>query len=108
MDALGIGGLRERFLLSVSAGEQRLVFLARALVKNPALLILDEPCQGLDSENRAQLINLLDRLCLDTPVNLIYITHHFDEMPEVITHVLKLERGRVKEISPRKRAPGRR
>jgi molybdate transport system ATP-binding protein len=87
---------------TVSAGEQRLVLLARALVKNPALLILDEPCQGLDFSHRTRIIALLDRLCLQTSVNLIYVTHHFDEMPQAITHVLKLDRGQIQACGPRK------
>jgi molybdate transport system ATP-binding protein len=95
LDSFGISHLREHALGTVSAGEQRLVFLARALVKNPILLILDEPCLGLDVHHRTRINNLLDQLCRQTPVNLIYVTHHFDEMPRSITHVLKLEKGRV-------------
>ncbi len=101
LSSLGISDLADRPLGTVSAGEQRLVFLARALVKNPALLILDEPCQGLDFSHRTRIIGLLDRLCLQTPVNLIYVTHHFDEMPKAITHVLKLAQGRIQESGQR-------
>ena len=71
------------------------MLLARALVKNPIMLILDEPCQGLDFSNRTRINALLDQLCYGTPVNLIYVTHHFDEMPKTITHILKLEHGRM-------------
>jgi molybdate transport system ATP-binding protein len=102
LSSLGIPDLADRPLGTVSAGEQRLVFLARALVKNPPLLILDEPCQGLDLSNRTRIIDLLDQLCLQTPVNLIFVTHHFDEMPQAITHVLKLEQGRIQGSGQRR------
>ena len=95
LDSFGILHLRDHSLGAVSAGEQRLVFLARTLVKNPALLILDEPSLGLDFSHRVHINNLLDQLCQQAPVNLIYVTHHFEEMPRSITHVLKLEKGRV-------------
>jgi molybdate transport system ATP-binding protein len=95
MHSLGINDLAERPLWTVSVGEQRLVLLARALVKNPILLILDEPCQGLDGNHRTQIIEILDALCHQTRVNLIYVTHHFDEMPDAISHVLRLDQGRL-------------
>ncbi|MBM3242552.1 ATP-binding cassette domain-containing protein [Candidatus Poribacteria bacterium] len=98
MMKLGIWEFAGRRFGEVSRGEQRLVLLARAVVKNPILLILDEPCQGLDGSHRAAIIELIDDLCSRTPVSLIYITHHFDEMPKAITHVMKLREGRIEEI----------
>jgi molybdate transport system ATP-binding protein len=96
MQALGIEGLAERSFQEISIGEQRLVLLARALVKQPRLLILDEPCQGLDGSNRSQILQLLDSLCRQTPVSLLFVTHHLDELPRAITHVLFLENGRMR------------
>lgn len=81
----------------ISIGQQRLVLLGRALVKSPPLLIFDEPCQGLDISYRQQIINLIDRLCQETPVSLIYVTHYSQEIPRVIDHWLILEEGRIKE-----------
>ncbi|HIE28572.1 TPA: ATP-binding cassette domain-containing protein [Candidatus Poribacteria bacterium] len=104
MRTLGILEFAERRFGEISRGEQRMVLLARALVKNPVLLLLDEPCQGLDGSHRAAIINLIDGLCSRTPVSLIYITHHFDEMPEAITHVMKLREGRIEEICFRRAA----
>jgi molybdate transport system ATP-binding protein len=95
MQALGIEALAERSFQEVSIGEQRLVLLARALVKQPRLLILDEPCQGLDGANRSRIIQLLDSLCQQTPVSLLYVTHHLDELPRAIKHVMHLENGRM-------------
>lgn len=96
MQALGIEALAGQSFQAISIGEQRLVLLARALVKQPWLLILDEPCQGLDVSHRTRIINILDSLCQQTPVSLLYVTHHTDELPQVITHVLELEQGRIR------------
>jgi molybdate transport system ATP-binding protein len=96
MQALEIEALAERSFREVSIGEQRLVLLARALVKQPRLLILDEPCQSLDGLNRSRIIQLLDSLCQQTPVSLLYVTHHLDELPRSITHVMHLENGRMR------------
>ena len=96
MRAVGIEALADRSFQTVSIGEQRLVLLARALVKQPTLLILDEPCQGLDAGHRSRIINLLDALCRQTPVSLLYVTHHADELPQAITHVLELDQGRIR------------
>ena len=101
MDRLGIEELMDRPLRSASAGEQRLVLIARALVKDPPLLILDEPCQGLDQANRNTIIDLLDRFCKKKTIHLIYVTHHQEEMPRAISHVLRLEKGRVSGCGPR-------
>jgi molybdate transport system ATP-binding protein len=96
MQALDIQALAGQSFQAISIGEQRLVLLARALVKQPWLLILDEPCQGLDVLHRTRIINILDALCQQTPVSLLYVTHHSDELPRAITHVLELEQGRVR------------
>jgi molybdate transport system ATP-binding protein len=62
------------------------------------LLILDEPCQGLDGYHRARIIHVLDAICEQTPVSLLYVTHHLDELPHAITHVLQLEKGKMHEV----------
>jgi molybdate transport system ATP-binding protein len=74
----------------VSAGQQRLVLLARALVKNPPLLILDEPCQGLDQTQSDLFRGIVQTLCANSSRTLIYVTHYTDEMPACITHTLRL------------------
>ncbi len=74
----------------LSYGERRRVLLARCLVKNPDLLILDEPCQGLDPDMRARLLSLIERIGRRRSFSLLYVTHHEDEIPACIDHVLRL------------------
>ena len=79
-----------RPLFSLSAGLQRMVLLARALVKRPRLLILDEPCQGLDAAHRDSLVRAVDALIRAGAVTVIYVTHRPDEIPRSITRFLRL------------------
>jgi molybdate transport system ATP-binding protein len=83
---------------TMSAGEQRLTLLGRALVKRPELLVLDEPCQGLDKAHRGYINNILDGLCEDKSLTIIYVTHHLEELPHCITHVMRLKDGQVMEL----------
>ena len=80
---------------ALSEGEQRLLLIARALVKEPELLVFDEPCQGLDAANRDKVLRLVETLGDHTASNMIYVSHHHDALPRTITHVLRLEAGRV-------------
>jgi molybdate transport system ATP-binding protein len=87
-------------LSRLSAGEQRLALLARALIKNPALLILDEPCQGLDKAHTQLFRNLVDTICAHAPTTLVYVSHYAEEIPSCVTKFLRLEKG-VGTISTR-------
>ena len=80
----------------LSFGQQRMVLIVRAMVKTPRLLILDEPCNGLDGANRAQLLNMLDIIGRSGVTNLLYVSHRSDEMPACITHRLIIEAGRIR------------
>ena len=84
--------LAGRPLFSLSAALQRMVLLARALVKRPRLLILDEPCQGLDSAHREFFVSAVDALIRAGAVTVIYVTHRNDEIPPSITRFLRLPR----------------
>ena len=78
----------------MSSGEQRLVLLARAFVKCPDLLILDEPLHGLDLCNRNRVKAIVDRYMYDNPDRtLIYVTHYKNELPNCIDNSLYLERN---------------
>ncbi len=79
---------------TLSAGEQRLLLLARALVTAPRLLILDEPGQGLDPAHRARLPTIVDRQ-IRRGTTVLFVTHRPDEIPPAIRHVLRLRRGRA-------------
>ncbi len=90
MDTFGIGHLADRRFLEMSSGEQRLVLLARAFVKNPDLLILDEPLHGLDDENRRMVKDIVDDYCREPSRTLIYVTHYQEELPKCIDKQLLL------------------
>ncbi|MBP5777709.1 MAG: ATP-binding cassette domain-containing protein [Prevotella sp.] len=92
LSKLGVGHLSERKFLEMSSGEQRLVLLARAFVKEPDLLILDEPLHGLDDNNRRMVKDLVDDYCENPEVTLIYVTHYQEELPHCIDHSIYLER----------------
>ncbi|MBR1388258.1 MAG: ATP-binding cassette domain-containing protein [Prevotella sp.] len=92
LSIFGIGHLAERRFLEMSSGEQRLVLLARAFVKSPDLLILDEPLHGLDDANRRMVKDIVDDYCQDPSRTLIYVTHYQEELPRCIDHSLFLER----------------
>ena len=96
LSILGLNHLRKRLFTQASLGEQRSLLLARALVKSPELLILDEPCQGLDHQQIRRFIRLLDAVCEHMQTTLIYVTHQPEEIPTCVSHLLELENGRVK------------
>ena len=77
----------------LSYGQQRLVLIARALVKSPALLILDEPCQGLDRANRNRVLTLIDQIGHQSMTQIIYVTHVTSDQLKCIHHELCFEAG---------------
>ncbi|MCE7066451.1 ATP-binding cassette domain-containing protein [Dyadobacter sp. CY326] len=92
---LHVHELIEKKFSELSKGQQRMVLLARALVKNPPLLILDEPCQGLDADAIEYFKAVVDAIC-DTPERtLIYVSHYPNEIPSCVTKTLRLNEGRV-------------
>jgi molybdate transport system ATP-binding protein len=92
--AFGIAHLAGRLFKCLSTGEQRLVLLARALVKRPPLVILDEPFQGLDADRVEVCRDWLDRELGDDQT-LLFVTHELGELPRSVTKTLRLEGGRV-------------
>jgi ABC-type molybdenum transport system ATPase subunit/photorepair protein PhrA len=77
----------------LSQGEQKLVLISAALASRPQLLVLDEPCQGLDLVKRKRILGVVERICQATNLSLIYITHHPEEVLPSVSHVLHLAKG---------------
>lgn len=90
MNIFGLKGYEEHTFLKLSSGEQRLVLLARAFVKDPELLILDEPLHGLDNANRLLVKNIIETFCRRRNKTLIMVTHYKEELPDCIDHCLYL------------------
>ena len=85
----------------LSQGEKQRVMIARALVTGPELLILDEPCAGLDPGTRERLIDDVDRLCvMPGGPTLILVSHHVEEIPPHATHALLLKHGHTLASGP--------
>lgn len=91
--------LTDRLLSHLSTGEQRLVLLARALIKKPPILLLDEPCQNLDYQHMVYFRNLVNTLVKSLNKTLIYVTHNPEEIPEAIDKYLYLDKGKVLKVS---------
>ncbi len=92
MDVFGVKDIEKRTFMKLSSGEQRLALLARAFVKDPELLILDEPLHGLDNRNRQKVKNIIDTFCRRKNKTLIMVTHYENEFPTCIDHKLQLVR----------------
>jgi molybdate transport system ATP-binding protein len=93
MTSFAIQGLAGKRFNHLSHGEQRMVLLARSMVKPPRLLVLDEPCQGLDPGNRRLILRAVDRIAAAGSTTILYVSHHPDEIPGCITRRLSLVRS---------------
>ena len=91
----GMEALSQQLFSKLSFGQQRLVLIVRAAVKSPRLLILDEPCNGLDPVNRKGVLEILDLIGRSGTTNLLYVSHRPEEIPNCITHRLHIAAGRV-------------
>lgn len=99
-EKIGIHQLIQRDVTSLTTGEMNRVLIARAMFKNPKLLILDEPFAGLDEPTRRSLADTINTL-VQTDVQLLLITHRFDEIVPSVTHVLLLKQGRIYKAGKR-------
>ena len=97
----GCGRLATARYATLSAGERQRVLLARALMSDPPLLLLDEPAAGLDLAGREQLVAMLADVAADrATAAVVLVTHHVDEIPRGFTHVLMLADGRIAAQGP--------
>jgi iron complex transport system ATP-binding protein len=101
LEALGVAGLAARRFGTLSEGERKRVQIARALMTDPELMLLDEPAAGLDLGGREDLVRRLGRLADDLAAPaLVLVTHHVEEIPPGFTDVLLLRGGRVVAAGP--------
>ena len=94
IELLSIGDIARESFHRLSYGQKRMILLARAMVKPPLLLILDEPCHGLDLLNRRRILNIVEMIG-ETKTNILFVTNHKDEILNCITHVIRLQKGKV-------------
>ena len=101
LEQWGMAALHQRTFGTLSEGERKRTLIARALMSDPELLLLDEPGAGLDLGGREDLVERLGRLAADpwAPA-LVVVTHHVEEVPATFTHALLLREGRVVAAGP--------
>ncbi|MCR5003125.1 MAG: ATP-binding cassette domain-containing protein [Bacteroidales bacterium] len=94
MEVFGVAQFMYKSFLSLSSGEQRLVLLARAFVKDPELIILDEPLHGLDTYNKLKVKHIIETFCRREDKTLVMVTHYDSELPPIMTDKLFLKRNK--------------
>jgi iron complex transport system ATP-binding protein len=101
LERFGIAAYADRTFGTLSSGEQQRTLLARTLMTEPGLVLLDEPTAGLDLGGREELVGALTLLAGDdTAPPMVLVTHHVDEIPPGFTHVLLLRAGRIHAAGP--------
>lgn len=94
LETFGILSLRDKSFMKISSGEQRLVLLARAFVKDPSLLILDEPLHGLDTYNRRMARAVIEAFCRRPAKTVLFVSHYESELPCTVNKRMFLKRNR--------------
>ncbi|ONM45576.1 molybdenum ABC transporter ATP-binding protein [Halopseudomonas pachastrellae] len=100
IELLGIGHLLQRGTTGLSGGERQRVGIARALLANPRLLLLDEPLTALDPQRKADILPYLERLHAELDIPLLYVSHSPDEVARLADHLVLLENGALRASGP--------
>lgn len=98
IDTLELSDLADESFNRMSFGQQRLLLIARAMVKSPKLMILDEPCSGLDAAHRRRVLQLVDIIGRRASTGLLFVSHHPEEIPACVSRRLYLDAGRVVKV----------
>jgi molybdate transport system ATP-binding protein len=93
--ALDLGALLQRDPASLSGGEQQRVAIGRALLRNPALMLMDEPLSALDGKRKAEIIPYIERLPHEFGIPVLYVTHNVDEVTRLATRIVLLANGKI-------------
>ena len=101
MRDLGLESLADRTYHTFSQGERRRILIGRALMASPELLILDEPCSGLDIRAREDVLKIVQRIP-EEQRHLLYVTHHIEELTSAISHVLLIKDGKIVAAGPKR------
>jgi molybdate transport system ATP-binding protein len=94
VEILAVRDIVKESYQQLSYGQKRMILLARAMVKSPILLILDEPCHGLDIPNRRRILKIIEMIGR-TQTNLLYVTNQKEDILDCITHIMLLQKGKV-------------
>jgi iron complex transport system ATP-binding protein len=101
LDRMGVRRLADHTLGTLSSGERTRVLLARSLMNDPGIILLDEPAAGLDLAGREQLVEALDHLATDAAAPpFVVVTHHVEDVPTTLTHAMLLQSGRTLAQGP--------
>lgn len=98
-NAVGLGKLLSQSPKNLSGGQKQRVALARCLLRDKPILLLDEPFSALDSELRAEMLNLLLTLCDDKKLTLLMVTHQLTEVKDKVDRIIQIENGRISNLS---------
>ena len=98
-DAVGLTSFLSRLPNSLSGGQKQRVALARCLLRDKPILLLDEPFSALDPELRMDMLNLIDELCHSKNLTLLLVTHQPSELTDKVDRMLRIENGRISALA---------
>lgn len=102
LERIGLGYMSGQPLGTLSQGERKKVMLARSLMSEPKVLIMDEPCSGLDLYEREKMLQSVQELIDNSGITVLYVTHHIEEIMPMFTHVALIEQGQLIAAGPKR------